>query len=90
MTECLDVDSAMLDDEFQETVVDDVDEVEEAVFAGLALHVLEIVFAVVTLSLLAFLKKRKAAKSRVRTRRPSPLPNRRDTVYELKIDDIRI
>ena len=90
MTECLDVDSAMLDDEFQETVVDDVDEVEEAVFAGLAFHVLEVVLAVVGLALLALLKKKKAARSRVRTRRSSPLPNRRNTVYEMTIDDVRI
>ena len=90
MTECLDVDSAMLDEEFQETIVQDVDDAEEAIFAGLAFHVLEIIFAVVTLTLLAFLKKKKAPRRRVRTRRPSPLPNRRDTVYELSIDDVRI
>ena len=54
MTECLDVDSAMLDEEFQETIVQDVDNAEEAIFPGLALHVLEIIFAVATLTLLAF------------------------------------
>ena len=90
MTGCLDVDSAMLDEEFQETIVDDVDEVEEAVFAGLALHVLEIVLVVATLVLLAFVKKTKSTKRRVRSRRPSPLPNRRDTVFELGIDEVRI
>ena len=90
MTECLEVDSAMLDEEFQGTVVDEVDNVEEGVFAALALHVLEIVLAVVALALLAVMKKGKATRNRVRTRRSSPLPNRRNTVYEMTIDDVRI
>ena len=90
MTECLDVDSAMLDEEFQETIVQDVDDAEEAIFAGLAFHVLEVIFAVVTLTLLAFLKKKKVPRRRIHTRRPSPLPNRRDTVYEMSINDVRI
>ena len=89
MTGCLDVDSAMLE-EFQEMVVDNVYEVEEAVFAGLALHVLEIVLVVATLVLLALWKKAKSAKRQVRTCQSAPLPNRRNTVYKIFIDEIRV
>ena len=82
MTGCLDVDYAMLE-EFQETVFDNV-------FAGLALHVLEIVLVVATLVLLALWKKARSAKHRVRTCRSAPLPNRRNTVYKIFIDEIRV
>ena len=73
----------MLNEEFQETVINNVDDVKKAVSAGPVLHILEVVLVVATLVLLAVWKKSKATTGQVHIHCLTPLPNRREAMHEM-------
>ena len=94
VTSCLTADSRLFINEMENQIASDVDELEEGTWVDVAINALELVSVVVLIVVIVVAKKdsgNDADDRDARTAAPQLRPsNRRDTIFELPMDAVRI
>ena len=94
VTSCLTADSRLFINELESQIASDVDELEEGTWVDVTINALELVSVVVLIVVIVVAKKdsgNDADDRDARTAAPQSRPsNRRDTIFELPMDAVRI